>query len=142
MPAGRPTKYKKEYCQGIIDYFSEFEMFDEIPVDKQEKDGSVTTTIKQIPARPPSITKYGQKIGVSFDTLAEWQKVHTEFSVAYKTAKKVYEDIIRDGAMIGLYKENFTKMVMAQNFGYSDKIETKNEHNIPNTIQIKFKDAE
>ncbi len=138
MPGGAPTKYKPEYCQQIIDYYAEFEMFDEVPVDKQDKDGNVTTTMKQIPARPPSFVKFGLKIGVVYDTLQEWTKVHPEFSVAYKNAKKIYEDVMRDGAMTGLYKENFTKMVMAHNFNWSDKTETKNENTYPQGIEVQF----
>jgi len=132
MAGGRPSKYKKEYCQQIIDYFRDFEMFDEIPVEKQDKEGNVTTTMKQIPARPPSITKFGTLIGVHYDTLLEWQKIYPEFSLSYKAGKKIYEDIIRDGAMIGLYKENFTKMVMSHNFDWSDKVQTKTEVKIDN----------
>ena len=123
MPAGRPTKYKEEYCEEIIAYFRDFEMFDEIPVDKQDKDGNVSTTMKQIPARPPSIVKFGLNIGVTFQTLMNWCDQHPKFLESYSAAKKIYEDTLRDGAMTGLYKENFTKMVMSHNFGWSDKKE-------------------
>ena len=138
MTAGRPTKYKKEYCQAIIDYFANFEPFDEIPVDKQDKEGNVTTTMKKVPAMPPSLTKFGTSIGVHFDTLLEWREKHPEFSVSYRQAKKIYEDTIRDGAVIGLYKENFTKMVMAQNFGWSDKQQVDNNLSFPQGIEVNF----
>ena len=143
---GRPTKYKPEYCEKIVKYFKDFEMFDEIPVEKQNSDGSVTTTMKKIASLPPSVTKFATSIGVSHDTIQEWRKVHPEFSVSYSKAKKIYEDIIRDGAMIGLYKENFTKMVMSYNFNWSDKVQTQTEIKFENLtdeeLQQKLKDLD
>ena len=53
-PNGRPTKYKPEYCEGIVDYFKNFEPFYDSPEEKQDKEGNVTTIMKHIPSPPPS----------------------------------------------------------------------------------------
>lgn len=124
MTGGQPTKYKPEYCEQIIEYFATFEMY-----DKE----------KCIPARPPSLAKFGQKIGVSRDTLNEWTRVHPKFSDSWAYAKALYEDIIRDGAMIGMYRENVTKLVLSHNFGYAEKSKTENEIKFPTGVNITFK---
>ena len=125
MAGGRPTKYKKEYCEQIVAYFRDFEMFDEIPVDKQDKEGNVSTSMKQIPARPPSLTKFATSINVSRETLHEWKRTHKEFSDAFGQAKKIYEDVMVDGAITGLYNAFFTKLVMSNRFDWKEKSETK-----------------
>lgn len=57
---GRPSDYKPEYCQEIIDFMAK---------------GNFTF-------------QYANYIGKHVDTLYEWGKVHKEFSEALKTAKQ------------------------------------------------------
>lgn len=59
MPAGRPTLYRDEYCDEIVDFCRE----------------------------GYSLTAFAGKIGVSRDTISEWCAVHPEFSVAARRAK-------------------------------------------------------
>lgn len=61
MPAGRPTLYREEYCQQVIDVCSE----------------------------GYSLTGFAGLIGVSRDTIDEWQRVHAEFSAAVDRAKAI-----------------------------------------------------
>lgn len=56
---GRPTKYKKKYCQDVIDFMS----------------------------KGYSLEAFAGSIGTHKDTIYEWQKKHTEFSDAVKIAK-------------------------------------------------------
>lgn len=53
---GRPTKYKKEYCEQLIEHFEE----------------------------GFSYGSFAGKIGVNQDTLYEWEKVHPEYSESKK----------------------------------------------------------
>lgn len=59
MPAGRPTDYKPEYCEDIINYLS---------------DGK-------------HIIQYAAKIGVAKSTIYEWANNYPEFSDALKKAQ-------------------------------------------------------
>jgi len=69
MPGGRPTKYRKEYCEQVVEW---------------GKLGKSKTWI-------------ACEIGVLRETLEEWGSKHTEFSVALRRAKqaeqKYWEDL-------------------------------------------------
>ena len=54
MPGGRPTSYKPEYCQQLIEHM----------------------------AKGNSFWSFAAEVNVCFDTLSEWTKVHLEFSEA------------------------------------------------------------
>lgn len=56
MSAGRPTRYKSEYCQALLDHMEQ----------------------------GLSFLSFAGTIGVCFDTLYEWERVHPEFSEAKK----------------------------------------------------------
>lgn len=68
-PVGRPDKYKPEYCQQLVDHM----------------------------ATGMSFESFAANIGVHWDTLYEWCKVHPEFSEAKKEGKclelKVWENL-------------------------------------------------
>lgn len=130
LKVGRPTKYKEEYCQQIIEYFKNFKIV------KINDEGN-----KEVQA-PPSLSKFSESIDVSQDTLHEWKKVHPEFSEAFKRAKKVYEDIHVEGAILGLYNPFFSKLVMANRFDWAEKTEAKNEITTPSGIEITFKKSD
>lgn len=74
MPAGRPTKYKPEYCDAVIEHM----------------------------ARGASLTSFAAEIDVCRATITEWAGVHPEFLAAVKIAKAKcaawWERLGREGA--------------------------------------------
>lgn len=58
---GRPTKYKEEYCQELIEF---------------SKDGS-------------SKVQFCAHIGICYDTFLDWKKKHSDFSESIKVADTV-----------------------------------------------------
>jgi len=77
MAAGRPTKYKPEYCQQAIDYMA---------------DGY-------------SVTAFAGHIQVARSTVFKWAEDNPEFSDALKTAQAMaamwWEDTLRNVAKTG-----------------------------------------
>lgn len=61
MISGRPTKYRPEYCQAIV----------------------------ECAQRGFSLTAFAAEIGVCRDTISEWASVHPSFSAAARHAKSV-----------------------------------------------------
>lgn len=88
-PGGRPTKYKPEYCQEIIDFFSVFPY--------NEKEG------KMVANQLPFLSAFARDIGVCHDTLIEWTKIHEEFSESYKNAKELQKEFLITNGLLGLY---------------------------------------
>ena len=76
-PVGRPSKYRPEYCDMVVDHMSE----------------------------GASLTSFAAEIDVSRETISEWTRVHPEFSVAVKKGKAKcaawWERLGRTGAMGG-----------------------------------------
>lgn len=63
-PVGRPTDYRPEYCEQIVEFM---------------KDGK-------------SFVGFSASIGTHIDTILEWAKVHPEFSLAKKAAGAASEE--------------------------------------------------
>ncbi len=104
---GRPTKYKKEYCDRIIEFFSR-PPYEEIEVKHHNKDGKVIKKeIKRKPNDLPFLFEFAHEIGVSDRTLERWAKKHKEFCRAYKEAKELQKNFLIINGLLGLYKPAF-----------------------------------
>lgn len=127
---GRPTKYKPEYCQKLVEYFS-------IEPNKRElvsvaeaygKKGNTTFTKKEwknVPNRLPTLIKFCQSIGITQWTLLEWVDKHDEFSQAYAKAKELYKNFLIENGVLGLYNAAFTIFVAKNTTDMKDKQEVE-----------------
>lgn len=109
-PTGRPTKYKPEYCQAIIDYF-------DIPAINES--GQANT--------PPYVLNFCLCIGIDTTTLPEWIKKYPEFSLAYNIAKQKQKQLIINNALTGGYNASFAWRAMMNMHGWRDKQEHTGE---------------
>jgi hypothetical protein len=98
-PEGRPTLYKPEYCQLIVDHM---------------KEGN-------------SVTSFAALVGVVKDTIYEWFKRYPEFADAFKKAKELEElwyEKAGKASMVGKIP-NFNSAVyifhMKNKFGWRDR---------------------
>src|SRR5438105_2307280 len=108
MPGGRPTKYKPEYCEEIIKFFSVEPYRKEVTAEikgygKAGNQNFEKTEYKLVANPLPTLAKFARKIGVNKDTVIEWTKVHEEFSDAYNVAKDLQKDFLVDNGLAGLY---------------------------------------
>lgn len=113
MKTGRPTKYKPEYCNQIIEFV------------KQAKTDS-----------PKFLTRFADSINVCTDTLNEWTKRHKDFSVAYRRALTYHADFVAEQALVGNYNAAFAIFYMKNCAGWTDKQEIKHEGIKPNLTII------
>ncbi len=136
-PGGRPTKYKEEYCDKIIEYFR----IEPTKTDYKEEyynNGTLKSKTPVITAEIfPTFQGFADELDVSIDTLNEWCKVHPEFSEAYTRAKALQERIWLQNAMSGLYNPQFAQFFGKNCLGYKDKqeLETKGEQKIVVELQ-------
>lgn len=99
MAGGRPTKYKPEYCDALIEHMSQ----------------------------GLSYQSFAGVIGVSIECLYEWERTYTEFSDAKKEGIQkcmlVWEKIGINGALGKIKNFNSASYIfnMKNRFGWRDK---------------------
>lgn len=115
---GRPTKYKPEYCQQLIDYMTqEGEVVCKaVVVDKEVVD-------HKLGALPNFFEGFAAQIGVTTGTLAVWREQHPEFLEAYKKAKDIQLDKMLKGSIGGVYNSAGAIFALKNMFGWRDKQE-------------------
>jgi hypothetical protein len=106
---GRPTKYKKEYCKTILDFYDK-------PAAAAEKRTIVTKSgiqsyEVQVPNPLPTKEGFARFIGVSSRVINEWLEHHEEFLHAYERARDCQKDILTQNALMGRYSEGYAKFV-------------------------------
>ena len=103
---GRPTKYRPEMCQSVINLMKEGASLIEVAAD----------------------------IGINADTLHTWRKSNTEFSDAVKIGMQLSEAWwMREGREALRDRDfNYTGwyMNMKNRHGWADKVEKKEQHDI------------
>ena len=112
MPAGRPTKYKPEYCDLVIDLMKQGASMQEVALE----------------------------IEVNIDTLYEWIKVHDTFSEAIKRGKSFSEGWWMKKGRISLNNGSFNStlwyMNMKNRFHWRDKHEMQSIVTVTTPVSI------
>lgn len=116
---GRPTKYKSEYCNEIIEYF---------------KNPTIKMVGEKVVPELPLFGAFAVSIGVTHDTLLEWIKVHPEFSVAYSKAKQLQETHLVQNTICGLYNSPFAIFTAKNILGWRDQQDIKHSGDKENPV--------
>ena len=121
---GQPTKYKPEYCQQLIDYFS----IEPLKIVAEQKiigtEGGKYVS-RRLPQRFPWFEGFARKIGVHRNTLKNWCAEHPEFAEAYDTAKDLQREFIVDVALSGAAPPSFAIFTMKNVCGWRDERDLK-----------------
>lgn len=120
-PIGRPTKYKPEYCNQLIDFFNK-------PI--VDSTGS--------PHDPIFLSAFGRSIGVCHDTLIEWTNVYPAFSEAYREAKHLQMEMIATNAVQDRYNGSFAWRMVQNLCGWRDKQDIDQNITLPPGLKISF----
>jgi len=119
---GRPTKYKKKYCQELKKFFSK-ERFREIKIITTGKNNYSKEEIKLIANELPTLERFAEKIEVDEDTITNWGKKHKEFFGAIGACKAIQKDFLIQNGLLGLYQSNFAIFVAKNLTDMKDKTE-------------------
>jgi len=112
---GRPTKWKPEFNQKLIDYFT-VEPYKQVVIGMTEretvrKDGMVSKTrseqYKLVPNPTPYLEDFAWELGVSYMTLYEWAKEENKdkypgFSEAYTRAVQLQQRHFVENGLAGI----------------------------------------
>ena len=120
-PQGRPTKFRKEFIEKMIDFFNVEPIRKEIMAESSKPNGEVSKTYKYVPNYLPTLIRFAKSIDVDYWTVWNWadsgltlevdpslpkakqeeQQDIINFSKAYKHAKQAQEDFLIQGGLSG-----------------------------------------
>ena len=126
---GRPTKYKPEYCDKLIEFF-DIEPWEEREIPHYKAGVIVWTDIKILPVRIPSLYRFAKLIGVGYRTLYDWMDIDSgsyqeAFSQAFTCAKEIRKDWLIDVGLSGSAPPASFKFVAVNVTDMRDKTETE-----------------
>lgn len=123
---GRPTVFREEFADMLLEYFS-------APPTREVtvKDKSGEERIEILPGVFPTLARFAVNVGVTRETLHDWATAkkpdgelkHPRFSYAYKKAKDFQEANLVEGTMAGAYNSTFAIFTAKNVLGWRDKIE-------------------
>jgi len=122
---GRPTLYKEEYTQRMIDFFST-PYFKEVTKVIIKKGVPISIQV-DVPNDFPLFEKFSVDIGVHRDTLNQWCKVHPSFSDSYKKAKELQKARLIQLTLSGYYNPTFSIFTAKNITDMNDTVITKHE---------------
>ena len=89
----KKPKYKKEYIDEMLSYFS-----------FTEEGGAVL----------PSFVKFAAKVGVAHSDILAFREEHPEFRLAYEECKARLRDHLIDGVLSKKYDASFVKVLLQE----------------------------
>jgi len=123
---GRPTVYREEFADMLIEYFS-------TPPTREVTiyDNAGNEKVQTLPGNFPTLARFATNIGVIRQTLHDWAHAKNAdgtprnpvFSDAYKKAKDYQEANLVEGTMKGAYNSTFAIFTAKNVLGWRDKIE-------------------
>lgn len=121
MPAGRPTTYKKKYGQMMIDWFDrELTVLKDV---QRVEYGKVVVVQEEAPNKPPMFGVFARKvIGVYYQTLVDWKHKYPEFNDAYNECKRIQQEFIIMGCLMGHLNANFGRFTMKNISTWRDNV--------------------
>lgn len=106
------SKYREEYCERIVEFFSAPYF-----VSAEDEDGT-----KHVGACVyPTFESFAATIGVISETLREWADKHERFRAAYEYAKQLQRDKLIVHGMSGAYNPAFAKFIASTTHGMVEK---------------------
>jgi hypothetical protein len=126
LPPHRPTTWKPEYNQAIIDWFEDAALhpFREV-VDNHGR-------IQLVPKRCPTLEGFAHSIGTVPQVLERWAEEENKdkypgFSESHSRALKLQKDFLLATAQSGAADSRFTMFMLKNNHGMRDTTDITND---------------
>lgn len=121
--AGRPTTYRTEYADMIIDFFSPPHfLIKDMTITKPDGTQIDKTEMEALP--PIFLSDFARSINVKKgyrQIFSQWAKKNPDFNDALKEAKTLEIERIRVNASLGLYHGAFSIFTLKNIAGWRDK---------------------
>jgi hypothetical protein len=117
---GRPTTYRPEYCEDIVNFFS-VDPIIEKDITVTRADGSTIDKTEYEAAPTPYLENWLDKIGTDRATLKYWVAEFPDFSNAYKRAKELQRKFIKEAALKNCHNAAFSIFMMKNVCKWQDK---------------------
>ena len=124
---GRPTKYRPEMCQEIIDFFFNAPLWEEKEIHHYGKGGTTRwIDIKRFPAKLPTLVGYCKSAGIGDMAVYAWidvedSRYQPDFREAYLRAKKAQKEFLIQASLLGLFNPIFAKFTAVNLTDMRDK---------------------
>ena len=117
---GRPTQYRPEYCEEIIEYFDVAPYTTSVKTITT-KNGSIIEEPITLPNDARFMVGFERLIGVSLQTLHNWCKEYPEFLEAFTQAKELQARHVAVNALNGTYNGGFAQFMLMNTAGWRNK---------------------
>ena len=118
------NKYEERFCEEMVAFFTRMASVEpEIVYEERYKGGELITKIPKMvmPPKFPTFELFASTIGVTARTLSNWAERYPRFSEAYAIAKNIQLGISKVGGILKYYDSNFSKFLLSNDHGMSDK---------------------
>lgn len=119
---GRPPKYKKEYDQQILDYFTKAELT-ETETETVASAGKAIEIEKTVCGVMPTFSGFAISIDTHRETLINWCRDNASFLDAYKRCKEIQEAWLVTNGLKGKVNTAFGIFTAKNVLGWRDKTE-------------------
>ena len=107
---GRPTDYKPEYCQMMIDYFN-VPLYRTVKTKVKTRHG-FNEIEKEVPNSFPTFEGFTRKVlGKCKQTIHNWLPKYPEFLDAYNLCKEIQKDFLIEHGLMDNYNPAFAKFL-------------------------------
>lgn len=128
LKAGAPSKYRPEYCQRMIDYFS-------VGVFKARGYGKE----KEYNYFPSFQAFSAKELKVTHQTLLNWCNDFPEFFEAYELCKQLQEQLLVEAGLTRAYDSGFAKFILnSVSNTFKEKIEHSLDQDSKNAIKLAY----
>lgn len=107
---GRPTKYRKVFCEQLIEFF-DVEPYEDVEIPHYEKGEVKWTDSKRVANKMPTLRDFGKKIGADYMSIWRWTQKHAEFRNAYTRAQELRKEFLIHNGLNRCYDPSAFKFV-------------------------------